>query len=805
MRASLLTLVGLVAGCRCPGPVKPVELAPLEVAPSQLTFPPTFVGSSSRQVVELRNPNVVERPLEPILEGPFTIDPVSAIAPGETLGLSVTFRPLQPGAAQGRLSIETREVLLSGEGRAVPVCTADACHDPRFDEAASQCVMDLAPDGRSCSTRCLPTGSCVRGECLGTTPACDDQNACTVDACSDQLGCVHARRSCQRPVDRCKRAECDPATGCTIVDAPEGTLCGPDDCAASTVDVCLQGRCLTRARPANARCANTWLPLTVPAHTNGTALIAYDETSGLVVLVWFSGLGTQTWRWDGSAWELLLPLNPLPSLRSAGMVVDPATGRPIVIGRGPTKVEQWEWDGTGWFERPISGIDCDSFTLGVEPLTQRLLLSCRAGDFGGSITWQLWSFDGFGWRREPNPPWTAKPEFLSDSSSDRLLAVVNVPVRLQETYQWLFPGFVKMDTATLGFGCGGVDPLSRDAVWFGGSEDGGMRRWRWRANRWLDEGTVLATRAESCLAALDARRNTLVVTGGRLFARSTTWEWDGRLLTELSSGTPELVGPVLATAPSPLLFGHYVSSEAVSYRFTGRGWASGQAIPAGQRAAAAAWDERHSQLLVSLADPNQATRSTWLFDGGSWAIAEASSSGPDPGARVIWSPALERVVAIGTNGPPADAVSIWTGTHWQGVNAAGGPANPYRPAVSTDVTGAPLVVASGIADAGLETFRWVDGGWAPLPRPPIAASATIIGVIALASAYDPGRQRTVLLALPADPSEGGMLTFEWDGSAWTARTPTLSPPRETGVLLAFDPNSQRVLFYEPKQTWAFFP
>ena len=81
-------------------------------------------------------------------------------------------------------------------------------------------------------------------------------------------------------------------TGCATEEAPDGTLCGPDDCLATQVDVCISGSCVTRVRPDSGRCANRWVPTSIPAQFGHAT---YDAARQRVVL-----FGDGTWEWDGT-------------------------------------------------------------------------------------------------------------------------------------------------------------------------------------------------------------------------------------------------------------------------------------------------------------------------------------------------------------------------------------------------------------------------------------------------------------------------------------------------------------------------
>jgi hypothetical protein len=69
-----------------------------------------------------------------------------------------------------------------------------------------------------------------------------------------------------------------------------------------------------------------------------------------------TGTGTQTWRWDGSAWHRLTPSHIPPESAHMTLVNEPGSGRLLLLtqtyGFGKRTVTQtWSWTGSDWIER----------------------------------------------------------------------------------------------------------------------------------------------------------------------------------------------------------------------------------------------------------------------------------------------------------------------------------------------------------------------------------------------------------------------------------------------------------------------
>jgi hypothetical protein len=247
-------------GCRDASLVHVVE----EVdAAERLDFGSVWVGAQAEHAVEVRNPGRATRTLRVTATPPFSVDGEALVlAPGEARALPVRFTPGMPGAHAGRLTLQgaqvARAVSLTGEGRAPPACApSDACRSVRFDPASGACVETHAGDGTPCEDACLGAGArCEAGRCVGAARACDDGNACTSDGCSSaEGGCVHTPLACAAPAEACRAAFCDPARGCGVTDAPDGTACGgPVRCGAREVGACLAGGCRQVEAPPGAGC-----------------------------------------------------------------------------------------------------------------------------------------------------------------------------------------------------------------------------------------------------------------------------------------------------------------------------------------------------------------------------------------------------------------------------------------------------------------------------------------------------------------------------------------------------------------------
>jgi hypothetical protein len=341
-----------VSGCRCGSQLEQVEPPRLVLTPQRLSLGPVYVGQVASGLVSAVNEGGAALEADVSVEAPFTVEPGRLrLVRGDATDITVSFSPSQPGVVSGVLLVGELQVRVEAEALEVPACVASAvCAEARFDVAGAQCIESTRANGAACETRCV-TGACSDGTCVGQLKGCDDANACTIDACDEAAGCSHSVRVCPPPTTPCRVARCDVTTGCATEEAPDGTLCGPDDCLATQVDVCISGACVRRVRPDSGRCANRWVPTSIPARFNHA--MAYDAARQRVVLFGGGGTLSDTWEWDGVTWTHRTPAASPPARGGHAMAWDAARQRVVLFGGYANDFlsDTWEWDGVTWTQR----------------------------------------------------------------------------------------------------------------------------------------------------------------------------------------------------------------------------------------------------------------------------------------------------------------------------------------------------------------------------------------------------------------------------------------------------------------------
>lgn len=770
----------IASSCRCSPPTITPVAPHLVVAPQQLVFAPTFVGSNSRASVSVRNTGDAPATATLSVTPPFSTAVTSVlVGAGDEQLIEVVFTPASEGVATSQLLLETLTVDLSGEGLRAPECVASSvCVETSFVPDVSRCVEAPKPRGTACETNCV-RGGCSDGVCEGVLKTCDDGDACTIDACSETDGCSTTLRECPAP-SLCTVGVCSATTGCSVEPAPDGTLCGRDDCLSDRVDLCLSGVCTQRPRPVTAQCSNRWVPL-----DEAIGPTAFDVARDRVVL--FSdtlGATAETWEWDRTSWRQRFPVDA-PSARTGHALAYDAARRRVVLFGGSDVTgllsDTWEWDGMTWTRRStaLAPPARMGHAMTYDPVKRVVVL------FGGSSTARAplhadtWEWNGREWsqRITANRPQGRVDHGLAyDSNRRRVL---------------LFGG----DAEKLIQGVTFFEPVAQT--------------WELDGTNWVARTLPLepAPRAHPLLA-YDAVRRRIVLRAGDVHAgvlAPDTWEFDGARWVKLDDAPLpafERFSSVVwdATSQRVTVF----TPSAGVWTFDGQTW---RRVPptvpgfAYGDASDLTWDSARGLVVAVGIGRTSRVTETWEFDGTSWS-QRSSAIAPPPryGRKLSYDSARRRVLAFGGDqsgsfhAPTSDHWE-WDGTTWVERTFNGPPPRNFF-ALAYDETRRRLVVFGGSVNQQRMGDTWeFDGSTWTQVFPAVAPSARAFHVMA----WDARRQRVVLVG-----GENATGTWEWDGQTWAPRPSNVMPP-SIAAAMAFDASRQRlVLVTEPPnpiQTW----
>jgi hypothetical protein len=806
-----------LSACRCGPKVQPVEPPRLVLTPQRLSLGTVYVRQVATGVVSAVNEGGAPVEADVVVEAPFTVEPGRLrLVRGEATQVTVSFAPLQPGLVSGVLLVGDIQVQVEAEALEVPACVATTvCTEARFDVAGAQCVESTRANGAACETSCV-TGACSAGTCVGQLKGCDDANACTVDACDEAAGCSHTPRVCPEPTNPCQVAGCDLATGCTTEPAVDGTLCGPDDCLATQVNVCITGACVTRQRPATARCSNTWVPATP---LSGDWPVAYDEARRRTVML----QGDETWTWDGLRWTFVQPVTSPPIRGWHAMTYDSVRKRVVMFGGRHVDSafnetllnDTWEWDGTTWTQRFPIHVPPPQFhhSLAYDSVRRRTVLfgGANRGSPMGRATWE---WDGVDWvEKDPRSPapWVTQAAMAYDPAHQRVVLFggddgngrADASTWTWDGISWLRMSPASSPRAGLGFSMAFDSARQRIVLAVtpaAVSPPTGTETWEWDGTTWTQRNPALAPPSRSWAhMTYDVARDRMVLFGGRSWDYlGDTWEWNGTtwfLRTEAPLITNSRSAAVFDSTRREVLLVADDGFNTSIWHWNGE-WRSEMPFhhPGDYSAKFAAFDRARSTVVVSSIDAK-----TWEWDGA-WHF-RAVSVGAAP---ITFDDARHQVVLLdGSTTMPRDTWT-WNGSAW------GQLFPPTSPLVSDALTydsHRQRVVSFGGYLSGFgpntvcsnATWEWDGTTW--LERTPAVSPPTSCYGGNLA--FDVTRQRVMLVRTVYVGAQRDSELWEWDGTTWLQRMPTRSMG---GSALTYDEERQKLtLWGDDRRLWVFLP
>ena len=564
---------------------------------------------------------------------------------------------------------------------------------------------------------------------------------------------------------------------------------------------------------------NTWVPQSIEGGYG--QLMAYDAARQRVVA--FSG--QRTWEWNGASWTHRTP--PTSPRFGSAMAWDAARRRLVLLGGtlDDALAQTWEWDGATWTLRaPTASPPARAHAaLAYDSSRQRIVL------FGGTPTSNginpfsdTWEYDGTTWeQRTPvtSPPARSEHALAYDSVRQRVVLfggtnTAFTPPFLGDTWEWdgstwllrspaSSPG-ARTDTAMA------FDSARQRVVLFSGylTTAGEVAdTWEWDGTTWAQSAASAPPARIGHAMAYDDARQRVVLLGGE--DRSDTWEWDGATWRERTPlklpswrGGAGMTYDVarsrfVAVASTPL---------TETWEWDGESdWVRRVSATTPPRSGTLAYDEaRQRVVLVAATDPGL---DVWEWDGTDWAHRPTRTSPPfRTGFALAWDAARQRVVLFGgfisRVSRVTQTVAIADTWEWDGSTWALQPTPPALTArgdTAMTYAGAQMLMFGGEiaqADAGYDTTisdqTWSrTGTWQP-ETPALSPPASARSVMA----YDPARARVVL---------SGEGTWEWDGSTWADRQPSVSPPPGAAALVYEAARARLVLLMPTGHAWVFVP
>jgi hypothetical protein len=534
-------------------------------------------------------------------------------------------------------------------------------------------------------------------------------------------------------------------------------------------------------------------------------------------------------------WLNVTPSTSVPPLRAAHVLAyDAARGVTVLFGgcctsAGAFMNDTWEWDGATWTERfpTVSPPERESSAMVYDSARGVMVL------FGGIDDWSTsfdlfgdtWTWDGSSWTEmQPGESPQARWQHAMSYDSRRGVTV-------------LFGG----DAMEANTACPVPDPAVTPAEYLCGDT------WEWDGATWIPVDSVHSPPPMSGhVMAYDAQTDSTVLFSGEQATGDSgeTWGWSGLDWQDMGSGGPiGRVGADMiydARRGALVLFGGAsaggdggvggagcTTAEASGGFVCGDTWewhgrwtlASAATSPAARHIAAAAYDSGRGEtvLLGGLAAVQDSDcliatgqvflcNDTWTWDGRRWTDV-AQLGIPPTRLRSVFDYDSERGVSILFGGSGCSDFNCsmlvnlndtweWSGRAWRQLSVTG-PSGRFNAATAYDSTRGAIVVFGGsqwLPDGSTvdlnDTWEWNGSEWnevnlcsgaqcpsTPTPR----ADASMV--------YDASRGVTLLFGGQVDTTMHPSYlddTWTWDGTRWTALSPTESPSGRSGASMAFD-------------------
>ncbi len=480
------------------------------------------------------------------------------------------------------------------------------------------------------------------------------------------------------------------------------------------------------------------------------------------------------------------------------MAHDPIRDRVVVFGGTncdygvPMRADTWEWDGQRWSKRfPVTSPPGRyGAEMAFDHVRGTIILFGGLTAWGATGVWaqDTWEWDGQDWR--------------------------------DITPQVVPPPRIRF--------CMGSDPVRRQIVLFGGSQDpwGGITlgdTWVWDGRTWTQRSpaTNPVFRATASMAWCGASNRVLMYGGGAgaYFSLDHCWEWDGNDWHEYTGPTPgRRASVVLSAVPwngRVILHGgirlgpppqYVVDLPIDTWEWNGSSWAQ---IAAPHQPGCREWGRLAPHVAsghlvyygglfrggngVSSStpgtDPQDQQESTWVFQQGDW----ARRAGLEPPKLEAWvaveEPARDRTLLLSTvNGNTAwPTFESWVLEGERLRRLPGVVSPPFRewPAISYH-EGLQRVVLFGGKLRGIyqgDTWVWDGVRWTQDLTPGGASPG--YGT----TTYDPARQAVVMI------QPDSQQVWEWRGQGWQVRPAAQLPfAGRRGFGLFLDPRRGTLIF-----------
>jgi cysteine-rich repeat protein len=558
-------------------------------------------------------------------------------------------------------------------------------------------------------------------------------------------------------------------------------------------------------------------------------VMAYDTKRSRIVLVGGCTNGAigpcstsadDVWEWDGASWVDRTPAKRPVGRAAAGGAYDSARGELVMFAGAAKSVfaDTSSWNGVAW-----SGRDS------VAPTARSI--DAMAYDAERGVTVAYGGFQMFGWLDETwlwsgNAWLQAKPQTSPPARTGAAAAYDPVRKRFvvfggygtatqtpfSDTWEWDGLSWTQLNPVKIpparAHAAMAYDAAYGTMVMFGGCESmiysacAGIRlgdTWEWNGSEWAERtpSTTPAPRYGHSLTYDAARANVVLFGGSNGYPLDDTWTWNGTTWSPLmpSAKPSARMGHSVVNDPvrgELVLFGGclttisdercYNGGSNDTWTWNGTTWSpkSTPIAPSMRADAGIAFDTRRGVVVLTGGSSGYTfVGDTWEWNGTAWSVVQPSLA-PTPRNDTAMVYADKQRVAIlfggvlGSLGTSVDDTWTWNGTRWTQLTGPNpGPRSKHALTYDRD-RGRVVMFGAGSGD----TWEWNETGWMLLSTSgPGSRQHPCM-------AYDTDRKVTVMYG--GQSSSGVPDVWEWDGSAWTAKSSPMTPPARSSCTMAYD-------------------
>ncbi len=677
-------------------------------------------------------------------------------------------------------------------------CPADKeCHEPTGacygpDQIAA---CDGLADFDQCEFGNF-VGYCLDGICL--SPRCGDgfvqpeiNETCDDGIDNSDDPDAHCRTDCK--LGRCGDNIVDPSRGevCDDGNADAGDACAPDcgsdqTCGNGIVDV--NEECDDGNRDARDGCSACLIErLNVQQLTGNSprarqhAAIAYDAARERVVV--FGGRSTvggfrkDTMEWDGVRWREIKPATSPTGREQAAAVYDSRRHRVVLFGGddGALENDVWEYDGARWIDVTPPAADPQpeprrGHAMAYDPTLGVVVMFGGHGQTGP--LGDTWEWNGSAWTDVT--PASGPP------------ATENTAM----TY----------------------DPIRNQCVLFGGNTAAGLVNTTWLYDGQWTQATVGGTPPSARqfpVLVFDAVRGHVVEVTGQNAGTGVLGnivEWDGASWTAPASSTYpfSVAGISVAYDAARRQLVSIAALNSTSQTFlrgpsTTAGFVSMPVptVPPPRVHATAAYDARRGRVVMyggHDASFTVAPTETWEWDGASWTVTQTPTGLARVRPNMTFSDRDGVIMVGGSNSGNADMMK-WDGATWTQVAPPDASLGfRFTAGLVYDEARDRIVLHGGNFDDD-HTYEWDGMQWLDAAPTQSGGQRHNFGM-----AYDPLRQRTVIVGGHGFNSQNLPQALQYDGATWTS-IPEPGGQFGRGSRMVFDPHRGRLVYlFDPEDT-----